>query len=168
MNQISRSAFPAKCAAVGQSCGCQGDQRSYSDIDLLAVWGDWVLLFATKFPGDEIVPGELAFVYRSALQMFETDGLFPKRFTSNGLTLARLCLIYLTPTEQTGIEEFDSFEVAAFRDDAKVKLTWESILTGVFHAFPDDRDALGRIIRDSGVITRRIVAGIYFAPSTIE
>ncbi len=134
--------------------------QQYSNIDLLMLWGDWVLLIENKVAAASITRGQLSRYYRSAVQEMER-GMF---LASEGVEpedarRKRICVVYLTPTKNTGTEEFTSTMLEPDRTDAKVHLSWEDVLEVLRDCFPGSSpsDALGRLVQDGCRLTEDIL-----------
>lgn len=98
----------------------------YLGIDLVAVWPPWTLLIENKIASASVTRGQLRDYYSACLRQLDRNGFL--KHAGEAVSQQSLCFIYLTPTESTGMVEFDTFELRPDRADRKIHLAWSELL----------------------------------------
>ena len=122
-------------------------------MDLLMVWGDWILILENKVAAASITRGQLQGYYDAAVTKkgrLDQQRLGGLSLNPNEIRNKRICIVFVTPKE-TGDEEFRSVRLNKDRTDAKVHLSWQDLLDDLDHAFPEGTasDPFGTAIRDA-------------------
>jgi len=130
-------------------------QPEYLNVDLVLVWGQWILLIENKVSRAAITRRQLARYYKAALKTI-SRGVF---LNSDTYRDHDICVVYVTPTESTGAAEFASLQLAEDRKDKKVHLPWTAMLDDLEASFPphDEDDSYARLIRDGCQLTKEIL-----------
>ena len=150
--------FTARLAAaevVVEASGPQTVQCEYYGYDLIAKWGEWTILIENKVAGASIRPGQLASYYKDVCQRKDSGEL-----ATDNLAGKNICMVFLTPAQNTGQSEFGSLKVDEARGDKKVLLSWGDILDDIGKAFRDDSpvDPYVSLIRPGMVLTKELVS----------
>ena len=100
-----------KPAGVELPCdhGPQIVLQEYKNVDLVMVWGEWILLVENKVAAASITRGQLVRYYQDTLAAME-QGIFLKSedMEPEDIRNKRICIVYLTPTRKMGTAEFKS------------------------------------------------------------
>lgn len=130
-------------------------RREYEAMDLVMVWDKWAIILENKISSASVTRHQLQRYYDSSLARV-SRGSFLKGEDSR---VENICLIYLTPTQDTGTIEFDSLQVNHTRGDVKVHLSWSDILVdidAVLHV-ADSSDPYVALLRDGRDVTRKLI-----------
>lgn len=129
--------------------------REHSDIDLVIVWGNWVLLLENKVADASVTRNQLNKYYRAVLKAMERGTFLPMHECAKKC----VCVVYLTPKETSGIAEFTSLELDSARQDKKVHLPWIAILDDLGQSFVERGtvDLFGTSIRHGCELTKGIL-----------
>ncbi len=98
----------------------------YSNIDLVVLWSGWTILVENKIAAASVTRGQLKAYYSETLLQLERRAFL--KHAGQSILEQPLCVIYLTPTLDTGVVEFESFEVDPDRTDRKLHLGWDEVL----------------------------------------
>ncbi len=130
----------------------------YMAIDLVMIWDDWVVLLENKVSGAAITHNQLNRYYNATVRELE-NGKFAGR---SSMGKAHICVVFVTPTKGTGVQEFKSLELvdSGRNKDRKVHLSWDTgllkALQASFKEGPSD-DALTRLVCDGCTMTADIL-----------
>jgi hypothetical protein len=119
------------------------------------VWGEWVFLIENKVADASITRNQLNKYYRAILKSMDRGTFLPMHECGK----KRVCVIYLTPKETSGVTEFASLELESARQDKKVHLSWNAILDDLKQSFVerDTTDSFGILIRHASELTQDIL-----------
>jgi hypothetical protein len=98
----------------------------YSNIDLVAVWSGWTMLIENKVAAASVTRGQLSEYYSASLVQLERRGFL--KHAGEAVFHQPVCVIYLTPTRDTGVVEFNTLQLAPGRSDKKLHLGWNELL----------------------------------------
>ena len=127
----------------------------YRNVDLVLVWGQWILLIENKVSRAAITRRQLTRYYKATLKSI-SRGVF---LDSDTYSNHDICVVYVTPTESTGAAEFASLQLAEDRKDKKVHLPWAAMLDDLEASFSphDENDPYARLIRDGCLLTKDLL-----------
>jgi len=127
----------------------------YLNVDLVLVWGQWILLIENKVSRAAVARRQLTRYYQAVLKSI-SRGIF---LGQDAYRNHDICVIYLTPTENIGASEFASLQLAEDRNDKKVHLSWTAISADLEASFPshDQDDSYARLIWDGCQSTKEIL-----------
>lgn len=137
----------------------------YLCIDLVVVWGGWILLIENKVRAASITRNQLQRYYDLSLIEMGSG----KFLADSTLASSRLAVIYLTPTEDVGGAEFASLQLNPQRDDRKAHLSWPGLLDDFRTALHKAKmaDPLTRLIADGCLCVKEILSSSTL-PKTAE
>jgi hypothetical protein len=123
-------------------------------LDLLLIWGEWVIVVENKVAAASIVRGQLQKYYQYVIKAI-AEGRIP---SSPGLEEKHVCMVYLTPAG-VGREEFDSLHLDETRQDRKAHLSWDPLLEAVDKFFPRDNsdDSYTALVSNALALTKEIL-----------
>jgi hypothetical protein len=162
--QSVRDTFVKSLCAKLRSEGVKVDETGVKDVrceydgmDIVALWGNWLLVFENKVSSQSISPGQLSKYYQRLKRFIHEKR---KLFGVHKLSNERIAFVFLTPKDFDGMPEFESFKVDTARGDRKVHLSWEShILPYLKNGLDTDSDdAFHALIEDCLRRTEQILA----------
>ena len=116
----------------------------YRLIDVLVVWGNWILAIENKVAAASISRGQLKRYYHRLVHSISRDDILGIPDGS-----AQIGIVFLTPTPGMGGTEFQSLELDSQRSDGKLHLSWSGLLDWLDdHRSAGSDDTYRRVIQD--------------------
>jgi hypothetical protein len=125
------------------------------DMDIVMIWGDWIVVFENKISAASITRYQLQKYYNSITGKISKGGFLGEKQAQS----KHICIVYLTPTQGIGAAEFDSLNLNEERKDAKIHLSWEVLLHDIEEIFRKEpaTDPYVKLVCDGVDLTRQLL-----------
>ena len=150
--------FCERLKSEGVSLSTEGPQfveQEHMDMDIAMIWDDWIVVLENKLSAASITRHQLQKYYNLV-----TDRVSKGSFLDiDEIQSKHICIVYLTPTQDVGVAEFNSLHLNDERQDAKVHLSWQVLLHDIEDIFQKQpvTDPYVKLVRDGIVLTNKLL-----------
>ena len=150
--------FCERLKSKGVSLSLDGPQvvkQEYMDIDIVMIWDNWIVVLENKISAASITRHQLQKYYNLIIDRVSKGSLLDKKEIKN----KNICIVYLTPTQDIGVAEFNSLHLNEERQDAKIHLSWQVLLRDIEEIFRKEpaTDPYVKLVRDGVDLTRQLL-----------
>ena len=150
--------FCERLKSKGVSLSLDGPQvvkQEYMDIDIVMIWGDWIVVLENKISAASITRHQLQKYYNSITGKISKGGFLGEKQAQG----KHICIIYLTPTQGIGLTEYESLKLNEERQDAKIHLSWQVLLHDIEEIFRKEpaTDPYVKLVRDGIELTSQLL-----------
>lgn len=135
--------------------GPQVVKQEYMDMDIVMIWGDWIVVFENKISAASITRYQLQKYYNSITGKISKGSFLGEKQAQS----KHICIVYLTPTQGIGLTEYESLKLNEERQDAKIHLSWEVLLHDIEEIFRKEpaTDPYAKLVRDGIELTNKLL-----------
>jgi len=144
---------------------CPGYEAGGREIDLIIIWGGWLVALENKVRAQSIRPGQIQRQY----DVIKND-IVAGHWDDEGYGAhTRVCMVFLVPKEGVGVGELERLQVKEEEGDRKLYITWTDLLDWLSDLhWPTDLEegiVMSRLARDGITLIERIIeTGVYRSP----
>lgn len=135
--------------------GPQVVEQEHMDMDIAMLWDDWIVVLENKLSAASITRHQLQKYYKLV-----TDRISKGSFLDvDEIQSKQICIVFLTPTQDIGVAEYNSLRLYEQREDAKVHLSWQVLLHDIEDIFQKQpvTDPYVKLVRDGIEITNKLL-----------
>jgi len=142
-----------------------GYEAGGREIDLIIVWGGWLLALENKVRAQSIQPGQIQRQYDNIKNDIVAGNWDDEAYGAD----TKVCVVFLVPKEGVGTGEFSRLKVKEEEGDRKLYVTWTDLLDWLSDLhWPtgfEEGIVMSRLARDGITLIERIIeTGIYRSP----